>query len=280
MNYISASRPVRVYADGIFDLFHIGHMNALRQAKGVFPNVYLLVGVCSDELTHNMKGFTVMTEKERYESLVHCRYVDEVVTGAPWLITPEFMEEHQIDFVAHDDLPYQSSTSNDIYKDIKAMGRFVATQRTEGISTSDLITRIVRNYDTYVRRNLRRGYSAKDLNVGFVKGKQYEMQNTVSQLREKFKNVEDRSQRFIQRVEGRSHEIWKKVEDTSSILVQKWDEKSRELIGNFLKFFEHNGGLVRISLHDNIPKCTYSVVACYARLTLHILLSEANFQRW
>ena len=67
------------------------------------------------------------------------------------------------------------------------------------------------------------------------------MQNTVNQLREKFKNVEDRSKRFIQRVEGRSHEIWKRVEDTSSNLVQRWDEKSRELIGNFLKFFEDNG---------------------------------------
>ena len=75
----------------------------------------------------------------------------------------------QIDFVAHDDLPYGCGDADDVYKLVKEAGRFVAIQRTPGVSTSDIIARIVRDYNIYVSRNLDRGYSAKDLNVGYMK---------------------------------------------------------------------------------------------------------------
>lgn len=54
------------------------------------------VSVCSDDLTHKFKGFTVMNEDERYDAVSHCRYVDEVVRNAPWTLTPEFLAKHRV----------------------------------------------------------------------------------------------------------------------------------------------------------------------------------------
>lgn len=130
----SAPRKIRIYTDGVYDLFHQGHARQFMQAKNLFPNseVYLIIGACSDKTTHALKGRTVMTDTERYEAIRHCRYVDEIIRDVPWKITKEFLEKHKIDFVAQDATPYVSEDCDDVYKDVKEWGYFLATERTQG----------------------------------------------------------------------------------------------------------------------------------------------------
>lgn len=118
-------------------------MRQLQQAKQAFPDVYLIVGVTGDKETHRRKGLTVLSAKERAESVRHCKWVDEVVEDCPWIISdaPEFMEKYKIDYVAHDDIPYGADEGDDIYAPIKAQGKFLVTQRTEGVSTTGIITK-------------------------------------------------------------------------------------------------------------------------------------------
>lgn len=72
--------------------------NTLAQAteEGLHACNIPVHAVTNDEMTLRLKGKTVCTESERYDALRHCRYVDEILTDAPWTITPEFMEEHQV----------------------------------------------------------------------------------------------------------------------------------------------------------------------------------------
>ncbi|EJD04957.1 uncharacterized protein FOMMEDRAFT_18648 [Fomitiporia mediterranea MF3/22] len=139
-------RPVRVYADGVYDLFHFGHALQLRQGKHAFPSVYLLVGVNSDELVQKHKSRTVMTHAERCEAVRHCRWVDEVVQDAPWIIDAAFLDKWEIDYVAHDEDPYAAPGHDDVYGYVKSLGKFLPTRRTPGVSTSELLERIVSGY--------------------------------------------------------------------------------------------------------------------------------------
>ncbi|KAH6724680.1 cholinephosphate cytidylyltransferase-like protein [Leptodontidium sp. 2 PMI_412] len=183
-NAAPAGRAVRVYADGVFDLFHLGHMRQLEQAKKAFPDVYLIVGVTGDKETHKRKGLTVLSGQERAETVRHCKWVDEVIEDCPWIVTPKFLEEHKIDYVAHDDLPYGADEGDDIYKPIKEAGKFLVTQRTEGVSTTGIITKIVRDYEKYIARQFKRGTSRQELNVSWLKKNELDLKRHVSEMRE------------------------------------------------------------------------------------------------
>ncbi|KAL1924100.1 uncharacterized protein VTP21DRAFT_7135 [Calcarisporiella thermophila] len=223
-------RPVRIYCDGIYDLFHYGHAKALEQAKKSFKDVYLIVGVCSDAETHKRKGMTVLTDSERYESLRHCRWVDEVVEDAPWVVDQAFLDKHQIDYVAHDDIPYESADSDDVYAFVKSQGKFLPTRRTKGVSTSDLIKRIVRDYDLYVRRNLERGMSPKELNVSFLKEQEIKARKSLLDIRKNIQqNWTDTHSELGQEL---SH-----LKNDMRELITLWEERSQEFVRGFAGLF-------------------------------------------
>lgn len=66
------------YTTGVFDLFHIGHLNILKRAKDLCD--YLIVGVSTDELVREYKHKKpVMSYFERSSIVEAIRYVDKVV---------------------------------------------------------------------------------------------------------------------------------------------------------------------------------------------------------
>ncbi|MDO6619996.1 adenylyltransferase/cytidyltransferase family protein [Shewanella sp. 6_MG-2023] len=66
------------YTTGVFDLFHIGHLNVLKRAR--LECDYLIVGVTSDELSMSAKNKKpVIPFQERMEIVEAIKFVDEVV---------------------------------------------------------------------------------------------------------------------------------------------------------------------------------------------------------
>lgn len=130
------------YIAGVFDLFHVGHLNMFKRAKEQCE--YLIVGVVSDEGVRKYKEVEPFVPfAERIEMVRSCRYVDEAVeiplnyygTGdayrlyhfdvqfsgsdyadnPDWLRQKEFLEKHGADMVF---FPYTESTSSSKIKEL------------------------------------------------------------------------------------------------------------------------------------------------------------------
>jgi len=128
------------YTTGVFDLFHIGHLNILKRAK--LECDYLIAGITTDELAMSVKGEKPFIPfEERMEIVEAIKFVDEVVpqvnydkieawnnlkfdmmfVGDDWKGTEEWIRiendfgKYEIEVIY---FPYTLHTSSTILKDI------------------------------------------------------------------------------------------------------------------------------------------------------------------
>jgi len=141
LNQKTTHNPIRIYMDGVFDIIHSGHFNAIRQSKKLGD--ILVVGVNSDADVEKSKGPTLMSCKERAALARACKWVDEVIEETPYTPTIELLDSLNIDFCAHgDDMPVNANGVG-CYDEIKGAGRLRVFKRTEGISTTEIIGRLL-----------------------------------------------------------------------------------------------------------------------------------------
>ncbi|RAL05686.1 ethanolamine-phosphate cytidylyltransferase [Aspergillus ibericus CBS 121593] len=131
----------RIWVDGCFDFSHHGHAGAMLQARRLGNELY--VGVHSDEAILENKGPTVMTLEERVAAVEACRWVTRCVPFAPYVTFLPWVSHYGCKYVVHGDDITSDSNGEDCYRFVKAAGRFRVVNRTPGISTTDLVGRML-----------------------------------------------------------------------------------------------------------------------------------------
>lgn len=125
------------YTTGVFDMFHIGHLNVLKNAKAQCD--YLIVGVSTDELVRSYKHKTPVIPFEERKAIVEAiKYVDMVV---PQTSMDKFAAWEQIRYEAifHGDDWRGSDLYNEVERKLNAVGvDMVFLPHTEGTSSTML----------------------------------------------------------------------------------------------------------------------------------------------
>ncbi|KAL9595048.1 MAG: hypothetical protein Q9219_006671 [cf. Caloplaca sp. 3 TL-2023] len=131
----------RIWIDGCFDFTHHGHAGAMLQARRLGKELF--VGVHSDEEILDNKGPTVMTLAERVSAVNACRWSTKSIPFAPYVTSLPWISHYGCHYVVHGDDITSDSGGEDCYRFVKAAGRFLVVKRTPGISTTDLVGRML-----------------------------------------------------------------------------------------------------------------------------------------
>ena len=134
---------MRIYTDGVFDMFHRGHLECFKTIKTKYPDCTLVVGVVNDKDTESYKRLPIINENDRLEIIKSIKYIDEVVFPAPLYITEEHINKHKLDLIVHG-----FANQNDINKQKEffrvpiELNKFQEIPYYSKISTTDIINKV------------------------------------------------------------------------------------------------------------------------------------------
>jgi len=156
-----------VYIDGAFDLFHVGHIDILEAAKA--EGDFLIVGIYDDQTVNQYQGrnLPIMNLYERVLGVLSCRYVDEVVIGAPLEISQEFIRSLRISCVVSGSIPHSYFNLPETYKVPKELGIYKLLKSPSKVNTTEIINRILENHKIYEERNKKK--EAKEIGESGIK---------------------------------------------------------------------------------------------------------------
>ena len=129
------------YTTGVFDMFHVGHLNILRRAKEQCD--YLIVGVSTDELCKKRKSkYPIICENDRIQILKAIRYVDKVIKQEN-MNKLEVIIKYNIDVVFVGSDWKDTPSWNEYEKQFAEVGcAIVYLDHTDGISSTILRNRL------------------------------------------------------------------------------------------------------------------------------------------
>lgn len=136
-----------IYVDMVGDLFHINHINLFKDARKYGKK--LIVGIHSDSDVESYKCKPILNMVERICLIESCKYVDKVIPNAPLVITKEYLEDNNIDLVIHAHNVDEEEKYNFMYKEIIKLGKFTRIDYHDGISTTNIKNRVIKEYLTH-----------------------------------------------------------------------------------------------------------------------------------
>ncbi|XP_050675224.1 ethanolamine-phosphate cytidylyltransferase isoform X2 [Leptidea sinapis] len=143
-----------VYVAGAFDLFHVGHLDFLAAAHK--QGDFLIVGLHTDLEVNRYKGsnYPIMNLHERVLSVLACKYVHEVVIGAPYSVTADLMDHFKVDVVCHGMTQIAPGVNvTDPYLVPKERNCFKILDSGNTMTTEDIVQRIIRHRLEFEERN-------------------------------------------------------------------------------------------------------------------------------